>query len=139
VSFESERTIKVMFSELESVMKKLTLEITANLIEATPVDTGWARANWIPKIGGPNNSLSGSRVNAEAGNIDSQQQQAGIAAVATSYKVINGPIYISNIVPYIINLNNGSSTKAPPGFVDIEIFKAIRVLRIKQAPTKTLV
>ena len=37
----------------EKIIKEITLEATANLIEDTPVDTGWARANWIPSITTP--------------------------------------------------------------------------------------
>ena len=37
----------------ERVITKITLDVTANLIESTPVDTGWARANWVPQIGAP--------------------------------------------------------------------------------------
>ena len=35
----------------ERVIVKITLDVTANLIEANPVDTGWSRANWVPSVG----------------------------------------------------------------------------------------
>ena len=37
----------------ERVIIKITTDVTANLIETTPVDLGWARANWVPSLGAP--------------------------------------------------------------------------------------
>lgn len=109
-----------------NVVKKLTLEATANLIEATPKDTGWARANWIPNIGGPVIVTAGTREQAETGNVNKSRQQTGIANVAINYKITDGAVYISNNVPYIIPLNEGSSSQAPSAFVQREIAKAVR-------------
>ena len=98
------------------VVKKLTLDVTANLIETTPVDTGHARANWVPKIGQPER---GEQASAAA-------QVAGQAAVATA-TAISQPVYVSNNVPYITRLNDGSSTQAPKGFVQRAIRRAIKM------------
>ncbi len=124
------RRIQVVVSALEQfidgIIKKLVLDIVANLRSSantgygTPVDTGWARANWIPSIGGPRSSPDGSR---EA--VTTAGQEQGIAKVATSYKQAQGPVFISNNVPYIVLLNEGSSQQAPKGFVQNAIAKAI--------------
>lgn len=125
--------VKSLEGFIDAVMKKLTLDIVANLRTApttgygTPVDTGWARANWIPQIGTPRTATEGTREAAEAGNVSSAGQEAGIASVVTGYKRERGPIYISNNVPYILNLNEGSSKQAPKGFVQNAIAKAIAV------------
>lgn len=131
------QSIRVVVKSLEGfidkVMKKLTLDIVANLVSApdtgygTPVDTGWARANWVPNIGTPKTTTEGTREAAEAGNVSSAGQQAGIASVVTGYRRDRGPIYISNNVPYILRLNEGSSRQAPKGFVQNAIAKAVRV------------
>lgn len=106
----------------ERVISRISVNVTAELIEATPVDTGWARANWVPAIGapfiGPGTSM---------GNVTSQrqQQQSGVASVATSYKLSRGAVFVSNNVPYITRLNDGSSAQAPKAFVQAAINAAI--------------
>ncbi len=128
----TDRRIRVVVSALDQfidgIIKKLVLDIVANLRSApntgygTPVDTGWARANWIPQIGSPRQSAEGSR---EA--VSSGAQDAGVALVATAYKREQGPVFISNNVPYIVLLNEGSSKQAPRGFVQNAITKAVKV------------
>ncbi len=102
-------------------IKKLTLDVHANLIATTPVDTGWARANWVPAIGqrfeGPVGTPSA---------IDEGAAAAGIASVI-SYEIEQGTLFISNGVPYIGRLNDGSSQQAPAAFVQSAIVKAVEV------------
>lgn len=117
---------------VERIIRKLTLDIVANLVRApseggTPVDTGWARANWVPRIGEPFRGTAGTREQAEAGSVSLAEQGAGIASVASSYKLEKGRVYISNNVPYILPLNEGSSQQAPAGFVQAAVTKAVRV------------
>lgn len=122
--------IRVVISSLEQfidqLVRKLVLDIVANLRTApdsgygTPVDTGWARANWIPRIGGPAEVPSGSREAVSTG-----AQEVGVAKIATGYRTAQGPVFISNAVPYIVHLNEGSSRQAPRGFVQNAITKAV--------------
>ena len=118
------------------IVKKLVLDIVANLQAApsdggTPVNTGWARANWIPVLG----TASGrpaprpgdhSQTMAAAANL-AQQGQAAIAAIATTYRASMGPVTIANNVPYILKLDAGSSKQAPSGFIRRGIVKALVV------------
>ena len=53
-------------------------------------------------------------------------QTAGITALA-SYRLEGGNIFISNNVPYILALNDGTSRQSPAGFVQNAIQKAVRV------------
>ena len=105
-------------------VRALALEVHANLVEATPVDTGWARANWIPVISDDNNSVIDAQGNIGAA---SGQQAAGVAEVL-AYNLSQGKIFVSNHVPYIENLNMGHSQQAPAGFVEAAIDKAIRTV-----------
>lgn len=116
---------------IEQIIKKLVLDIVANLQAApseggTPVLTGWARVNWVPNIGSALDTTAGTRAQAEAGQL-SGASAAGVAQVATEYKLARGPIHITNNVPYILKLDAGSSKQAPAGFVRRGIIKAIRV------------
>lgn len=113
---------------VEKVMQKITLDIVANLKETTPVDTGWARANWIPMM---SNSFDGTVGSPEdlaphkgKGTFPQAVQEQRLAAIL-GYNLKDGRIFISNNVPYIKRLNDGSSKKAPSGFVIQAIEKAV--------------
>lgn len=111
----------------EKQIKIITLDAIANLVEDTPIKTGWARANWIPSIGNPS-SADVDIKDPEPGQVIARvaQREAGILLVASGYKLERGPIYITNRVPYIQKLNDGSSTQAPAGFVQAAILRAVR-------------
>jgi len=124
------RRVRIVVNSLErfvdELIKKIVLDITANLKRAaaeggTPVDTGWARANWIPNIGRPREGTAGSPE-----SVSQSDQAAGEGAVAATYTTAKGPVHITNNVPYITFLNAGSSPQAQPGFVQRAIMKAVR-------------
>lgn len=112
----------------EKVVRKLALDIVANLVAApseggTPVDTGWARANWLPRVGSPATGTVGSPT-----SVTRSAQQAGLQQVAT-WKMGAGKVWITNAVPYIGRLNAGWSKQAPAGFVQAAIRRAVAELR----------
>jgi hypothetical protein len=124
--------IRALEDVTEQVIKKLTLDIVANLRRApidggTPVDTGWARANWIANVSTPLTSPVGMRDAAGVSQASAAQQQ-GLGKVL-AYKIQAGPVYISNNVDYIVKLNDGSSRQAPSGFVQRAIQEAVADLR----------
>ena len=103
----------------------LVLEMVANLTEATPVDTGWARANWIPTIGTPRSSPTeqpSKGAHADRG----EQEQA--AATVLRFTLADAVLYVSNAVPYIGSLNYGHSTQAPSGFVERAVALALETM-----------
>jgi len=119
-------------------MKKLALDMVAILSSApseggTPIDTGWASANWIPSVGAPVTATAGTRPdNATHGanNASRTAQQQGIANVATKFDYYrDGTIHVSNAVPYIIELNEGNSSQAGPGFVQRGMHRVVRNFR----------
>lgn len=91
----------------------LALELHAELTESTPIDTGWARSNWQMVVGAPASGVVGSPEN------------PGSPPMVTSYKLGQGPINITNNVPYIQRLNDGWSQQAPAGYVEAAIDRAI--------------
>lgn len=111
---------------VERRVKQLAFEIVSNLVSApseggTPVDTGWARANWQPSIGEPARGVSGSRESVSAAG-----QAAGLQQVL-NWKLVSGTkVHITNNVPYIGFLNDGSSAQAPAGFVQAAIRRAVQ-------------
>lgn len=77
---------------------------------ATPVDTGRARANWRVGIGSARTGFDEDASDASGGATIAEGQ-----AVIAGWKSGAGPIFISNSVPYIIPLDEGSSAQAPNG------------------------
>jgi hypothetical protein len=105
---------------IEKVVSTVTINVTTEITEANPVLTGFSASNWIPSIGVAVESPFGSKV-----AVSSAAQQSGLLQVATIYKLPR-KTYIANNVDYIGDLNNGSSVKAPSGFVQTSIAKGIR-------------
>jgi len=100
---------------VENGAKALVLEIVANLIKATPVDTGWARANWIPTIGSPATGTGGD--------------QSGAAIL--QFTLDQAVMYVANNVPYINVLNYGHSKQAPALFVEFCVDQALQTVQAK--------
>ena len=103
---------------------KLTLDVTANLVETTPVDTGWARANGVPSIGQQVVKDLPARPDGDQVADAVAAQQAAISGII-GYTIEQGKVFISNNVPYILALNDGTSKKEPAGFVQRAIAKAV--------------
>lgn len=112
-------TVRALRGTADRVMKRLALSVNAELIEATPVDTGFARASWIASIGSPSNAVAGSR-----DEIDRAAQSAAQARLLV-YTVRQGDIWISNNVQYIGELNEGHSPQAPAGFIEDAIRRGV--------------
>lgn len=119
--------IQVLERFTEKHVKIITLDATANLIEDTPRDTGWARSNWVPSIGAES-SQQGNLINPDAGDIAEARRasESGQALIATSYTLNKGKVFLTNNVPYIGRLNDGHSQQAPAGFVQAAIARAVR-------------
>lgn len=109
---------------------RLAVNVDANLRESpplgTPIDTGWARANWVPSVSAPYEGDSDKR-DPTPGDIAARAQVAeqGMNEVL-SWQLTDGPIFVANNVPYIGALNAGHSPQSPRGFVQVAIEKALR-------------
>lgn len=113
-------------SFMSDAVRRISIEATANLVEATPVDTGHARANWVASIG--------SEVMTE---VSAGAQEAGLSVLA-AYDISKGHAFVQNNVPYIGRLDDGSSTQAPAGFVRRGIEAALDVAARQMSSSKTL-
>lgn len=79
---------------------------------ATPVDTGFARAGWFPSIGTPSDALPSG----EPGAAQAAAESIGRAQLLIpTWKSGDPPIFITNNVEYIGQLDAGSSAQAPAG------------------------
>jgi len=106
--------------EHRRLCQRVALDIDQRLVLATPVDTGRARSNWLASLGTPRTDEVGTR--------DAQSaisEAAGVIDQAADFPVI----YLSNNLPYIQRLNDGSSKQAPAAFVQTAIDQALSPLR----------
>ena len=111
------RTSQNIERRADLVKRKLALELFAELLQVTPVDTGRARAGW---------SL-GPALTTNVPPKDASGYGYGVSMdVNPAMAPQNAPIiYIYNNVEYIGRLNAGSSTQAPREFVQIAIDKVV--------------
>lgn len=100
------------FHAIEDDILALTLEIHGELVESTPVDTGFARNNWVITNGAP-----------AVGVFETGSAPDPGMAIATAKTDV--PMYITNNVQYIGKLNQGHSPQAPAEFVQRDITKVI--------------
>lgn len=101
---------KKVLGALDIVTRKIALDLQSDLDNSTPVKTGRARSNWLPSI----NKI----------RTDTTESTSGSPAINFSGYKLGDKIYITNNLPYIKRLNDGSSTQAPSGFVDGAIMRA---------------
>lgn len=95
---------------MEALVGDVIEEIGDRLVPATPVLTGFARANWRPSLNVPVD-IPVSFLDPSGG-----ATVARIATLAARWRL--GDIaYIRNNIEYIASLNRGSSPQAPPDFV----------------------
>jgi hypothetical protein len=114
-----------LHSLIERAAKALILEVNRELRKrgtGTPVDTGHARAAWIPAVGAP--------TLVEPVGTDGSLAAAGAARVM-AFKLGQGVLYVSNVVPYISKLNQGHSQQAPALFIEACIARAVATVKAK--------
>lgn len=121
------RVMRELNSVIAGVVRLISVNVTNDIVVSTPVDTGFAKANWVPSVGTPKSNVTGSRQSVSSG-----AQKAGLLRVR-GYRAGQGKVFIVNNVPYIGDLNQGSSAQAPAGFVQGGITRGI-VAAIGQAP-----
>lgn len=125
--------IRIVVGKLErftaQLMTQIAYEVVAVLVETTPVDTGWARANWVPRVGSPQLNPVGSRT-----AVSQSDQAQGLASLA-AFTLDRGSIFVTNNVPYIRRLNAGWSKQAPAGFIQSSIFRALSAVETRNRTT----
>lgn len=114
----------------DDLVKKVVLAVDQAVVLATPVDTGRARANWIPSIGSPSNDVLPEPPSKGAALRSSLEAAERVAQQYTRGNSTAGPtVHITNNLPYIGALNDGSSKQSPKNFVATAILLAITVIR----------
>lgn len=122
---QSGRFVDELTAGIAKASVALVLEIDRNLRRApsaggTPVDTGHARANWVPSVGQP-----------YTGEVDGQAAHAAGVAAVVRYKPGQGSLFVSNNAAYITLLNLGWSPQAAVGFIEAAIESALATTQSK--------
>lgn len=118
----------------DKVVRAVALAADAAIVTATPVDTGRARSNWLVELDVPASGTRqpyapGSKLGrGESANLQAALNQAG-AKVGQFNGGKNNSIHITNNLPYIGALNDGSSKQAPANFVQAGIQAAVAKVR----------
>ena len=119
-----DRIVKELEELGERIVRAIVFEINAELVASTPVDTGWARANWIPSVGTPNGSTRTNRPTPAMVPGAAAEHAAGLASLSAFR--LGQTAFIVNNVPYILRLNAGRSSQAPSGFVDRAVERGVQ-------------
>lgn len=94
----------------------------------TPIDTGFARANWQGGIGGvtpaPAISAEAAKADPGAGRAAAARRQADNAELVRSQMKAGLTIELANNAPYIAALEDGWSQQAPEGMVKVVVLNA---------------
>lgn len=112
---------------VETVVKKIALEVFNGVVLKTPVDTGRARASWVigveRRVNSPKVADGRKFSEQEAQNLALRQ----LAALDTlkPYETV----FISNSLPYIGELEDGSSFQAPLGMVAVTLSEVKQDIR----------
>lgn len=108
-------------ADMTAVVQKVAMEAFKRVIFRTPVDTGRARANWGCTIGKP-------RAPMQIESID-KSGSATTAAMAATVQGMkgDGSVFLVNNLPYIHELEKGSSTQSPQGMVGVTLIEMIGI------------
>lgn len=96
----------------DRVVRKAALAADQAVVLQTPVDTGRARANWIASLDAP-----------AIGTVDAEDKTGQSSIVKAAGTIAdydgdrNAEVHLTNNLPYILPLNEGSSAQAPADFV----------------------
>jgi len=119
-----EKFAKQMDLDVVLIVKKLSFDIFADVVAGTPVDTGRAMNNWMISVGSPSREVT--EKGGGSSTISTSKQAEATAGLATVRPF--DTVWISNNVPYIGFLEEGSSQQAPNGWVERAIQNNLRQL-----------
>ena len=108
---------------LEEIGSQLSIDGTTamlkEMVEVSPVDTSIALSNWQVSLNNPvANEISAHYVGRHGSSRAASSNEAIAEGVGElQYKKPGQPVFLSNIVNYISDLDDGSSTQFPGGFI----------------------
>lgn len=113
----------------EQVARGTFIDASTRIIRRTPVDTGRARGNWFAEVDGFSSQTT------EATDKSGRQSNARARNAAFGFRVGQSVSLVNNL-PYIIPLEDGSSTQAPGGMVKITFTELETALAARAAAVR---
>lgn len=115
---------------VQNVRRGVVIKLMSAVILDTPVDEGRARGGWQVSADAP--------VTNDTGRKD-KSGRGPIAEVEAAAKASDGdtPLFLSNSVPYIVPLEEGSSKQAPQGMVRRNVARFGRIVKVEVVNQKT--
>lgn len=117
-----ERLCNVLPDRIEKAASQLAIDfveaIDRDVVEHTPVDVTTAVSNWQASLNAPAFAELPAIVPGSHGSTAAASSAEAIAHVVRTLedKQPGERIYLSNLAPHIIDLNNGTSKQEPAGF-----------------------
>ena len=105
---------------LDQGLRKVVLAIDNALVSTTPVDTGTARSNWLASINGPASGTTTSTT---------PSTPRTLAALASFDIDTDLSLHLTNNLPYIRRLDEGSSSQQPAGFVRRAVLNGLAAVK----------
>lgn len=104
------------------IARAATLDFFSGTIKDTPVDTGRARGGWTTGVG--------TEPAASPERLDTSGSAATSEVVAKTPQGAGQEVFMINSLPYIEELENGSSQQAPSGMVRRNLARVQRIVNI---------
>jgi hypothetical protein len=112
----------------DKLVRDVAMAVDAVVVVSTPIRTGRARANWQPALDQiPTGVRYPSPLKPPTPDSGAQESIDTARDVISQYKA-GQTIHITNNLPYIKKLNEGSSDFAPAGFVEKAVVAAKGVI-----------
>ena len=129
---ETGRELNVLLKRATTHAVRLAIILAYQAISiGTPVDLGTARSRWIVSVGRPIlevpelGGLNDEEVKTLAARTYAKNQRRA-KAISDTYILDLGSAFIANATPWIVFLNEGSSSQAPAKFVEAALETAVR-------------
>ena len=112
---------------VETVVKKISLQVFTGVVKKTPVDTGRARANWVISVEVPSSAPplpDGKTFSGQEATAFANKELVELSKIKPFSNV-----FISNNMPYIEVLEDGSSDQAPEGMLAVTLTEVERDIK----------
>ena len=110
----------------DRLVRETSLAVLTEVVVSTPVDRGRARGNWQVGLG---EAPDPSPEEQEATKDTSGQRTIAEGSTRIARRSSGQDVFLSNNVPYIGPLNDGSSAQAPAGFIEQAVQAGIDVVK----------
>lgn len=97
--------------QADQIIRKVCLDLTRDIVKATPVDTGLARSNYFFGYERDRSINEGTAIKSGAPSLGASEIFAATLQMGRTF-------YITNNLPYILNITQyGTSKQAAPGMI----------------------